>query len=358
MASFPAGSRMELAHYRLFEFAKTALIKIFVSPYASVCDLYCGSGADADKWDEAQIGYYIGVDTSSSGICDARETWESQRKPYAAVFCELDPSVESLESYLQDKGIPVDIVCCLQHLQVCFESEERVRTLLQNVSFLLKPGGYFLGITPDSSTIWTKYQKIVEASHNKGTGLKAVPNCIRTDNYVITFEVEEEKFPFFGKKYMLKFANDVATETNCLVHFPSLIRLAREAGLEYVEIQNLAEFYDDNRIQFATLLCNYGANFIDPRGKLLARSFDILGLYSIFVFQKPDPDAAPPILTPLIPVEDHNDWHGIGWRQQESLEDEKNGHLEPNISHGNASVQQEKGILGPGPADLRFSEPL
>ncbi|MBA0739567.1 hypothetical protein Gogos_012828 [Gossypium gossypioides] len=29
--------------------------------------------------------------------------------------------------------------------------------LLSNVSFLLKPGGYFFGITPDSPTIW--YEK-------------------------------------------------------------------------------------------------------------------------------------------------------------------------------------------------------
>lgn len=74
-----------------------------------------------------------------------------------------------------------------------------------------------------------------------------VPNCIRSESYMITFEVEEEKFPLFGKKYQLKFANDPSAETHCLVHFPSLIRLAREAGLEYVEIQNLTEFYDDNR---------------------------------------------------------------------------------------------------------------
>lgn len=80
-----------------------------------------------------------------------------------------------------------------------------------------------------------------------------VPNCIRSENYMITFEVEEEKyvkmsstlffllninrtaefiyymviyrFPFFGKKYQLKFANDAFAETHCLVHFPSLIRL-------------------------------------------------------------------------------------------------------------------------------------
>jgi hypothetical protein len=65
---------------------------------------------------------------------------------------------------------------------------------------------------------------------------------------------------------------------------------------------------------------------VDPRGKLVARSYDILGgvsfsplhsvhskipicsvlnliyagLYSTFVFQKPDPDAIPPIVTPDI----------------------------------------------------------
>lgn len=82
---------------------------------------------------------------------------------------------------MQEKGVPVDIVCCLQHLQVllvsfvssifvisvydilnersiptqlCFETEDRARSLLRNVSSLLKPGGYFFGITTDSSTIW------------------------------------------------------------------------------------------------------------------------------------------------------------------------------------------------------------
>lgn len=35
------------------------------------------------------------------------------------------------------------------------------------------------------------------------------------------------------------------------------LRLAREAGLEYVEIQNLNEFYDDNRwVNIAFLFYN------------------------------------------------------------------------------------------------------
>ncbi|KAH7673919.1 mRNA (guanine-N(7)-)-methyltransferase protein [Dioscorea alata] len=355
------------AHQRLHEFAKTALIKIFASPYAKVCDLYCGSGSDTYKWYDAQIGHYIGIastDSSSSSISETREMWESQPKPYTAEFCELNPCVDNLEMFLQDKGIPVDIVCCLQHLQLCFETEDKARTLLHNVSTLLKPGGYFFGITADSSTIWTKYQKNVEASHNKGIGLKPnmVPNCIRSENYIITFDVEEEKFPLFGKKYQLKFVNDISSETHSLVHFPSLIRLAREAGLEYVEIQNLTEFYDDNRAILAGMLHGYGPNFVDPRGRLLPRSFDALGLYATFVFQKPDPDIVPPITTPLFqdgnPIQDE-DWMASSWRQHgSSLDEDRTGHTETALNINPPIVEHDKGILGPGPPDLRFSEPF
>ncbi|KAK2995009.1 hypothetical protein RJ640_029240 [Escallonia rubra] len=226
----------ESAHQRLIEFVKTALIKIFVSPYATVCELYCGKVCHEEKWDEAQIGHYIGVDDVPSGVSDVRQAWESQRKTYTSHFFELDPSIENIELQSEDKGNMADIVCCMQHLQFCFETEERVRRLLHNVSSLLKPGGYFLGITPDSSTIWAKYQKNVEAHHNK-SGMKPsiVPNCIRSESYMITFEVEEEKFPFFGKKYQLKLANDISAETHCLVHFPSLIRVGfASPGVAYV----------------------------------------------------------------------------------------------------------------------------
>ncbi|GAU35650.1 hypothetical protein TSUD_394900 [Trifolium subterraneum] len=352
-------------HQRLYDFAKMALIKIFAHPYATVCELYCGGGADADKWLDAQIAHYIGIDVSSSGIDQIRQAWESNRKSYSADFFQLDPSTENIEVHLEKKTNTADFVCCLQHLQLCFETEEKARRLLLNVSSLLKPGGYFLGITPDSSTIWAKYQKNVESYHNKGSGMKPniVPNCIRTENYMITFEVEEEKFPLFGKKYQLKFTNDVSAETHCLVHFPSLIRLAREAGLEYVEIQNLTEFYDDNRAQLAGLLTNYAPNLLDTRGKLLPRSYDVLGnaliisfyhfiacLYTTFIFQKPDPEITPPITTPILQDASYHLDEGIIWR-----EDEINGLVvDPSIGVGIGKISEQKGILGPGPAELHL----
>nr|GMD86226.1 mRNA cap guanine-N7 methyltransferase 2 isoform X1 [Ipomoea batatas] len=361
----------ESFHHRLIDIVKIALIKLFVSPYATVCELYCGKVPDEEKWDEAQIGHYIGIDVATSGMNEKKEAWESQRKVYTTELIEIDPCTEDLKTQLQDKDNQADIVFCMHNLQLCFESEEKARKLLHNVSSLLKPGGYFLGITTDSSTIWAKYQKNVEAYHNKGSGMKPniVPNCIRSESYTIAFEVEEEKFPFFGKKYQLKFANDISAETQCLVHFPSLIRLAREAGLDYIEIQNLTDFYDDYRPQFVGMLQDVNHNLIDPRGRLLPRAYDVLGLFTTFVFRKPDPDIAPPLMTPFIVRRNNDDEaseynstkhilqmipmdsQGIVWR-----DDEKNGQVDS--SQGLGKITEQKGILGPGPAELRFPEAL
>ena len=71
-------------------------------------------------------------DLSASALSEAREQWEYHRKPYPANFYELDPCAANLESYLPEKYIPTDIVCCLRHLQDCFANEEQAKSLLQN----------------------------------------------------------------------------------------------------------------------------------------------------------------------------------------------------------------------------------
>ncbi|KAI3793505.1 hypothetical protein L1987_36124 [Smallanthus sonchifolius] len=357
------------SHHRLLEAVKTALIKIFVSPYATVCTLcYLCVICIAEEYRMKIGGTKLKSATSSELMRHHLELEKSEKhgkvnaRLTLLIFMNLIPALplqENLEACLGDKVNTADIVCCMQHLQFCFETEEKVQRLLQNVSSLLKPGGYLLGITLDSSTIWAKYQKNVEAYHNRSGGMKAnvVPNCIRSENYMITFEVEEEKFPFFGKKYQLKFANDASAETHCLVHFSSLIRLAREAGLEYVEIQNLLEFYDDNRAQFSGMLLEAGHGLVDPRGRLLPKFPDVLGLYTTFIFQKPDPDVAPPLMTPLLhegtQIIDEREWQGSTWRDEE-----KTGPSHTDSTFSIGKITEQKGILGPGPADLRFSEAI
>ncbi|XP_042034578.1 mRNA cap guanine-N7 methyltransferase 2-like isoform X2 [Salvia splendens] len=362
LSSFPPPRPTESIHHRLIHFVKAALINIFVSPYATVCDLYCGKVPDEEKLDEAQIGHYIGIDVATSGVNEVREAWESRRKAYTSEFLEFDPCIEDVCLHWKDKENKADIVFCMEHLPLCVENEEKVRRLLHNVSSLLKPGGYFLGITPDSSTIWAKYQKNVEAYHNKAVGLKPniFPNCIRSESYMITFEVEEEKFPFFGKKYQLKFSGDMSAETHCLVHFPSLISLL--VGWQEMLVLSMLRYKILlNFMRTTGMLMDAGHNIVDQRGRLLQRSYDVLGLYTTFIFRKPDPDITPPLMTPLledgnynhdeVPLAAQSEWQAAGWRDEEKI-------VPPESSSGPGKISEQKGILGPGPAELRFPEAI
>ncbi|XP_024389594.1 uncharacterized protein [Physcomitrium patens] len=301
-------------HQRLNAFVKKSLIKQLVPTGAVVCDFYCGRGVDTDNWAEAQIGKYVGIDLSSSALEEAKEQWEKNGKRFAAKFCELNPCMVDLERNLGEDGLSADVVTCLAHLQDCFAAEDMVRQLLKNVASLLKPGGYFFGATPDSSTIWYKYQKAVEGAMKAGS-LRANGHLprVRTDLYSISFE--DDRFNQYGSRYQLRFTDDtVPPQPQILVHFPSLIRHAEEFGLEYVEIQNLTEFYEDYRVPFAETLQNSCGTLVDSKGnpvvdgksRLSPIAQDVLSLYTTFIFKKPDPQQrlralkrpAPPAPTP------------------------------------------------------------
>nr|CAD1827427.1 unnamed protein product [Ananas comosus var. bracteatus] len=201
----------------------------------------------------------------------------------------------------------------------------------------------------------------------------AVTNCIRSENYVITFEVEEEKFPLFGKKYQLKFANDITSETHCLVHFASFIRLLVAVSNEELATppKNFIMFCALHfvfRAQFAGILSSYGTNLVDPRGRLLARSFDILTskllqvcilyLYFTNLIQMSTPNSDPNLQDGNHIQEDH-EWLGSSRRHQapSSIDEERPEHTDANPGTGNIiTTEYDKGILGPGPSDLRFSD--
>jgi hypothetical protein len=46
------------------------------------------------------------------------------------------------------------------------------------------------------------------------------------------------RFPFFGKKYQLKFANEAAFDNHCLIHFPTLMRLFFLVYFQHIALYN------------------------------------------------------------------------------------------------------------------------
>ncbi|KAK8276974.1 hypothetical protein V6Z12_D10G234400, partial [Gossypium hirsutum] len=83
---------------------------------SEVCDLYCGGGADAEK---CSLSYFF-----------------VKREKYI---------LDNLGTLLQEKDIQADLVCCLQHLQLRFETEDKARRLLSVI--FVETRGLFLGIT-------------------------------------------------------------------------------------------------------------------------------------------------------------------------------------------------------------------
>ncbi|GJP49165.1 hypothetical protein CLOM_g8410 [Closterium sp. NIES-68] len=124
---------------------------------------------------------------------------------------------------------------------------------LSNVAALLQPGGIFFGLLPDSSTLWYKQQRAIDAAKAAvgSGGAGATRPVIRSSLYSIVFENPtpfEDSKAVFDLRFAFKSADPSSLPAkSLLVHFPTLIRLAEAAGLRLIDIINLETLYNDTR---------------------------------------------------------------------------------------------------------------
>ena len=139
---------------------------------ARVLDVGCGKGGDLAKWAKAEIAQYVGVDIADVSIEQARSRWvEQRRKAFDAEFFTLDcytvcqynhPGSSTktlvyqypLDSKLPPGSLrPFDVVSMQFCMHYAFETEEKVRMMLHNVTAYLRPGGVFIGTIPNSRSL-------------------------------------------------------------------------------------------------------------------------------------------------------------------------------------------------------------
>lgn len=152
--------------------AKKALIT-----RGKVLDMGCGKGGDLNKWAKAQICEYVGlgelpscqyqvlqltcqpsllIDVASVSIEQARQRYESFRGPrFNATFATCDCYSVSISTALDPDRLsaPFDVVSMQFCMHYAFETEERARCMLDNVSRWLRPGGVFVGTIPNSGQL-------------------------------------------------------------------------------------------------------------------------------------------------------------------------------------------------------------
>eukprot|EP01116_Phalansterium_solitarium_P005542 TRINITY_DN17305_c0_g1_i1.p1 TRINITY_DN17305_c0_g1~~TRINITY_DN17305_c0_g1_i1.p1 ORF type:complete len:283 (-),score=98.93 TRINITY_DN17305_c0_g1_i1:14-862(-) len=254
------------------QWVKAVLISDLVDAGDYVCELCCGKGVEMGKWVRAKVGRYTGIDPSSDWLLEAHARWEQKKRPFEAEFLTRDVFAEELD--IAGKG-EFDHVCCFQGLEAACEREASLQRLVASVAALLKPGGFFFGIVPDSSAIWHRAQKASgsESRHVRGQG----------PPYLWSIELDSDDFRFFGCRYQIKL--DGVQTAHYLIHFSSFIQAAAQAGLQMIEITNLNDFYEDHRKNHVEQLKQWKVT--NSKGQIDPSQKEIIGLYTTFVFQKP-----------------------------------------------------------------------
>ena len=108
------------------------------------------------------------VDIASVSIDQARFRYTQLRGPkYTAYFAAADCYSRLLsevlpENVLPPMAAPFDVVSLQFCMHYAFESEEKVRTMLTNVTKWMKPGGRFIGTVPNDR--WLLYVALLSLS--------------------------------------------------------------------------------------------------------------------------------------------------------------------------------------------------
>ena len=271
----------EIVHLKkLNNWVKAVLIIKYTPPSgAHVLDLACGKGGDLNKWERRQVGLYAGVDIAHESIRDLMQRYNGEGASQKVMkfptrLASGDCWAVTLRDAFADVA-PFDVCSCQFALHYSFNTEERAKQAMKNVSEALRPGGYFIGTLPDANVIVQK--------------LRAAPG-LEFGNSVVNIafgpESASKKFPSirpFGIEYVFCL-NDAVDCPEWLVPFPVLQKLASEYGLELELKQNFHEFINKESEPHAETM----RRVLGPQGlaEISADEWEAAYLYLVFVFRK------------------------------------------------------------------------
>lgn len=224
--------RSESKIYRLRNFnnaIKYMLINKFAVRGGKVLDLGCGKGGDLNKWNTGQVGQYIGIDLSDESIKEAIRRFQYLSSPtFQVVFTAGDGFGTPIPDLLQnfpEVEFPLDTVSMQFCMHYGFESEEKVRIMLTNISKSLRPGGYFLGTIPSSDYIRDHIKKLPPGERKWGNSI-----------FSVTFQDDPPRDgifrPPYGHVYNYFLQDAVENVPEYVVPFEAFRALAEEFSLE------------------------------------------------------------------------------------------------------------------------------
>lgn len=193
-----------------------------------------------------------------------------------------------------------DVVSCQFAMHYSFESEARAKDFLGNVVYRLRPGGYFIGTTPDARVLYrralastdgktfgnsfysVKFDKKVEqidttqaSSSSDGKGLDTKESEGKSE----VARIEN------GERYIFSLTEAVQDVAEYIVDPDILVQWCSELDLELVRMENFQEMFE-KEVKAAHGKSNGSAGAPPARESLDDDTWETFGVYMAFVFRK------------------------------------------------------------------------
>lgn len=238
-------------------------------------DLACGKSGDLSKWKAAYLKRVICIDIDKKCIDYAISFYKSYPRPKPSVyyvwgdtskliFPNQDAGLNDMQKVRLKEYIPTknnfDIVSCQFCLHYYFESENKLKNLVQNIKDNLKVGGYFIGTCFDGEKLFKllKGKKEIEGATNDDTIWK-----IKKAYRIRTFNNTK---PYFNTKVSVFVKSIGNYHDEYLVNFKYLKQYMNKHGFKTVSVKSFEEYYNElmsstNKLKKSATMSDAEKNF-------------------------------------------------------------------------------------------------
>ncbi|TFK72515.1 guanine-N(7)-methyltransferase [Pluteus cervinus] len=246
-----------------------------------VLDMGCGKGGDVTKWAKARVKEYFAVDIAGVSVDQARQRWQTLHPPrFDAQFAVLDCYSEPLTQAFHPTKLeqPFDAVSMQFCMHYAFESIQKTRRMLENVSRYLRSGGVFIGTIPNAEQLLENLDAIEPDAEDLSFGNKV---------YKIRFESRESR-PIFGHRYWFYLQDAVDNVPEYVVRWENFVQLASEYRLSPVYRQEFHEVFREHQEhpEYSQLMQRMKVVDKDGASPMDEDQWEAANIYIAFAFQK------------------------------------------------------------------------
>ncbi|KAF8969808.1 mRNA capping enzyme-domain-containing protein [Flammula alnicola] len=245
-----------------------------------VLDMGCGKGGDMTKWAKAHVKELVGADIAAVSIDQARGRWSTLKQPrFDATFAAIDCYTQPLSKAFPPTKLaqPFDVVSMQFCMHYAFETVEKARCMLDNVSRHLRPGGVFIGTIPNADLLLEHLDDIPPNTDELSFG-----NSV----YKITFENRER--PLFGHKYWFFLQDAVENVPEYVVQWDNFVQMAADYGLFPVYKEEFHQVFAEHQDhpEFKPLLVRMKVVDEDGASAMDEDQWEAANIYIAFAFEK------------------------------------------------------------------------